>query len=213
MRGFGCLVVALTVLGISAFFADQAITTAAERQTAVRVSRALKADAEVDLEGWPVALRMLSGGIPTATVRATDVPLEGGARLDSLDIVLSDVKVNVNDLRNNRGRRLPPARKGTFEAKLGEASVAEMMRLPSAVAVTLENGTATIGAAGLEVEADVEAREGDIVVSLAGPLAQVLGGAEFPIDLSKQPGAPAVRSVGIEGGVLTLSGDLEEVDR
>lgn len=144
---------------------------------------------------------------------ARDVPLEEGGRLDTLDIVLTDVRVNINDLRTTGKNQLPPARKGAFEAELGESSVARLMRLPNAVTVTLDNQTATIGAAGLEVEGDVEARDGDIVVSLAGPLERVLGGAEFPIDLSGQPGAPAVREVRIDNGVLVLRGDLEEVKR
>ena len=213
MRGFGCLVVALVVLGVALFFADQAITVAAERQTAQNVSQALKADTEVDFEGWPVTLQMLGGTISRVTASANDVPLEQGGRLDSLDIVMSDVRINLNDLRNSGGQRLPPAREGTFEAELGEASVAQVMRLPDAVELTLDNGTATIAAGGLEVQAEVEARRGDIVVSLAGPLAALLGGAEFPIDLSEQPGAPAVRSVDIDGGIFSLRGDLEEVDR
>lgn len=213
MRGLGCLVVALLVLGVGGFFADQAVTAAAERQAAQRVTRALDADAAVDFEGWPVALRMLNGRIPTATVSAIDVPLEQGGRLDRLDIALTDVRVNINDIRNAKGRQLPRARKGTFEAELGEPAVASLMELPDGVTVTLDNGTATVAAAGLEVEANIAARNGDIVVSLAGPLEQVLGGAEFPIDLSDQPGAPAVREVKIDDGVMVVRGDLEEVRR
>jgi LmeA-like phospholipid-binding len=139
--------------------------------------------------------------------------MERGGRLDRLDIVLTDVRLDVNDLRASGGRRLPPARRGTFEAELGEANIAEMTEMPGGVSVTLDNGVATIGAAGLEVDAKVEARDGDIVVSLAGPLEQALGGAEFPIDLSDAPGAPAVREVEIDNGALLLRGDLEEVRR
>ena len=213
MRGFGCLVSALLVLAGALFFADQAITSAAERQTAQSVSRALKADAEVDFEGWPITAQMLGGSIDRVTVASQDVPLEQGGRLDTLDLVLTDVSVKLNDLRSSGGKRLPPARKGTFEAELGEASVAGVMQLPDGVELTLDNGTATVSAGGLEVTAKVAAAGGDIVVSLAGPLARLIGGAEFPIDLSDQPGAPAVEDVEIENGVLTLSGSLEEVRR
>ena len=213
MRGFGCLVTALLVLAGALFFADRAITSAAERQTARSVSRALKADAVVDFEGWPITAQMLSGSIARVTASAQDVPLDQGGRLDTLDLVLTDVSVNLNDLRSSGGKRLPPARTGTFEAELGEASVAGVMQLPDGVALTLDNGTATVSAGGLEVEAKVRARDGDILVSLAGPLARLVGGAEFPIDLSDQPGAPAVEDVVIENGVLTLSGSLEGVER
>jgi len=213
VRGFGCLVLLLVVLGVSGYFADQALTAAAERSTAAQVSRALDADTEVEFDGWPVALRMLRGTIPSATMTATDVPLEQEGRLDSLNIELTDVRVDLADLRKAGGRRLPPARRGRFVAELGESSVARILELPDAVSLTLDRGVATINAAGLEVDADVTARDGDIVVSLTGPLEQVLGGAEFPIDLSDEPGGPAVKSVRIDGGVITLRGALEDVDR
>ena len=213
MRGLGCLVVAVLVLGIALYFGDQAITSTAERATAREVSESLEADTTVDFSGWPVALRMLQGRIPTATVQVRDMPLEQGGRLDVLDIVLRDVRINVSDITSGGDGRLPPARKGTFKAELGESSVAKAMNLPNAVTLTLDNQTATISAAGLEVEGEVAARDGDIVVSLAGPLQQILGGAEFPIDLSNEVGAPAVRDVQIDNGVLLLRGDLEEVKR
>jgi hypothetical protein len=204
---------ALVVLAISGYFADQAITAAAERSTAAQVSRALDADAEVDFHGWPVTVRMLGGTIPTATMTAIDVPLEQGGRLDALDIELTDVRLNLADFRNTEGRRLPPARRGTFVAELGEGSVAAILQLPDGVSLTLDRGVATIKAAGLEVAADVTARDGDIVVSLAGPLEQLVGSAEVPIDLSDEPGSPSVKSVQIRGGVITLRGALEEVRR
>ena len=213
MRGLGCLVVAVVVLGVALFFGDQVVTNTAERATAREVSRSLDADTTVDFTGWPVTLRMLQGRIPTATVQVQDMPLEQGGRLDVLDIVLRDVRVNVNDITSGGDGRLPAARKGTFAAELGESSVAKAMNLPDAVSLTLDNQTATISAAGLEVKGNVAAKRGDIVVSLAGPLQQILGGAEFPIDLSGEVGAPAVRDVKIDNGVLLLRGDLEEVER
>lgn len=213
MRGLGCLVVAVLVLGIALFFGDQAVTNVAERATAREVSQSLDADTTVDFTGWPVALRMLQGRIPTATVNIKDMPLEQGGRLDTLDIVLRDVRVNISDVTSGGDGRLPPARKGTFEAELGEPSVAEAMNLPDAVTLTLDNQLATLSAAGLKVQAEVAARDGDIIVSLAGPLQRILGGAEFPIDLSDEVGAPAVRDVQIDDGVLLLRGDLEEVER
>lgn len=212
MRSLGCLTVALVVLGAVLFFADQAVTSAAENATAERAAKALDADTEVDFDGWPVAGRMLLGSIPTARISATDVPMEDGGQLEQLDVELTDVEVDVSSLSGGGENRLPPARSGTFSAQLSERSVVGLLGLPAGLAeVTLVDGGITISAAGLEVEGEVEARDGDVVVSLSGPLAQVLGGAEFPIDLSDQPGAPAVEDVDISGGVMTVSGTLEEV--
>lgn len=213
MRRLGCLLFLAILLG-GLFLGDLAITRAAEERTAQRVTRAVQADSTVDFQGWPVTVRALMGTIPTATIAAADVPLDNGATISQLDVVLTDVDVNVNDLRGGgaRPRNFPSARNGTFDAELSEDSVETMLQIPKGVVdVTLQNGVIVMSAAGLKVEAEAEARNGDVVVSLAGPLARLIGAAEFPIDLSEQPGAPAVDKVEIRNGVMRLSGRLEEV--
>lgn len=215
MRSLGCLVVALVVLGVALFFADRAVTETAERRTAHTVAQALDAETEVNFEGWPVAGRMLLGSIPTAQVNAVDVPLENGASLDRLVVELTDVEVNVNDLQgSNSEPRLPPAEEGTFEAELDEDSVSAMMGIPQGLAeVTLEDGVVKVGAGGLSIQANVGAEDGDVAVSLDGPLAALLGGSNFTIDLSNEPGQPYVEDVEIRDGVMIVSGRLEEVQR
>lgn len=213
MRRLGGLLFLVILFG-GLFVGDLAVTRAAEQRIAQRVTRALEADSTVDLQGWPVTVRALLGSIPTARLSAQDVPLENGAAIDQLDVVLRDVDVNVSDLRGGgrRPRSLPAARSGRFEAEIGEASIVAMLGIPEGlVDVRLREGAVVFSAAGVEVEADVEARGGDVVVSLGGPLAELLGGAKFPIDLSEQPGAPYVRDVVIRNGVMELSGRLEEV--
>ena len=213
MRRLGCLVIVLLVLGGLFFVGDRAVTTYAEERTEANVTKALDAEGDVEFTGWPVGARMLLGSIPTATVTAADVPLDNGATLDRLTVELTDVKVDVNDLRNN-SNRLPPADAGTFEAVLSEASVVAMLGLPgNLVQVRLRNGVVQLSAAGLKVEANVVAEGGDVVVQLRGPLAQLLGGAEFPIDLSDEPGSPEVDSVSIRNRRMTVSGTLADVRR
>lgn len=213
MRRLGCLVIVLGVLAVAVFWGDQALTSYAERRTEARVERTLDAETDVDLDGWPVSVRLLMGVIPTARVRATDVPLENGATLDRLDVELTDVEVDLADLRANP-KRLPPAQEGTFSARLGEASVTAMLGIPTGLAeVQLRPGVVRLGAAGLRVDADVVAEDGDVVVRLQGPLAQLLGGAEFPIDLSREPGSPWVTEVEIRDGVMIVRGTLEDVRR
>lgn len=213
MRRLGCLLFLVILLG-GLFLGDLVLTRAAEERTAQRVTRALEADSTVDFQGWPVTVRAVVGTIPIARVSAQDVPLENGATIDQLDVVLRDVDVNVRDLRGGgpRPRNLPTAGSGRFQAELSEQSVTAMLRLPEGVAdVALRDGVAVLSAAGLEVEADVKARDGDVVVSLAGSLAELLGGVEFPIDLSSEPGGPAVQKVEIRDGVMKLSGRLENL--
>ena len=213
MRRMGCLVVVLLVLGVLFFIADQAVTTYAEQRTTASVSQALDADATVALTGWPVGARMLLGSIPEAHVAATDVPIGKGATLERLEVTLTDVKVDVNDLRQNSDQ-LPPADEGTFAAELSEASVTAMLGLPGNLAkVRLRNGVMQLRAAGLEVEAEVGTRDGDVVVRLRGRLVQLLGGAKFTIDLSGVPGSPEVDDVKIRRGAMTLSGTLADIRR
>lgn len=213
MRNLGCLVVAIAALAVTLFFADQAVTSSAESQTAHRVAQALDAETEVDFDGWPVAGHMLLGSIPTARINATDVPMERGGTFKRLDVELTEVEVDISSIRGEGGRpQLPPAEAGTFSAELSEGSVADLIGLPAGIAdVSLGDGAVTISAAGLEVKANLEARDGDVVVSLAGPIAEIIGGAEFPIDLSDLPGAPAAEQVDVVDGVMTISGRLEDI--
>ena len=213
MRGFGCLFVAVAVLAVVLFVGDQVATSTAERRTSANITSTLDAPAEVELHGWPVGLRMLLGSIPSATLVATDVPLDNGATLDRLDVELTNVAITIDDL-NAQEERLPKADQGTFTAQLDEASVGAMMGIPEGLAeITLEDGLVELGAGGIAIQADVEASEGNVVVSLAGPLAAILGGSEFAIDLSEEPGEPFVQDVEIDAGVMTVSGRLDEVNR
>src|SRR5688572_21271926 len=186
MRRLGCLTVLLLVLGVGLFVADAAATTYAEERTEQRLARVYNTEADVDFDGWPVSVRvLLTGSIPRATVSASDVPLDNGATVDDLDVRLEDVSVRLDDLRSGRGRRLPPANEGTFRAGLDEQSVAALLSIPgNLVTVTLERDVVTLSAGDLSVTADVEAVDGDVVVSFQGPLAQLVGGSSFPIDLS-----------------------------
>lgn len=214
MRRLGCLFFIL-LLAVAVFAADFMVTRYGEEQTAQRVSRSLDADSTVNFSGWPVSVRALLGTIPSATITADEVPLDNGATLDRLEVVLTNVSVNVNEMRGGQGARgFPPADRGRFEAELGEESVAAMLGLPGNVAqVTLVDDVVRIRAAGIDVDANVEAVDGDVVVSLGGPLEELLGGATFPIDISDEPGAPAVEDVEISDGVMILSGVLEDVRR
>lgn len=209
----GCLTT-LVLIALLAVGADYAATRYVEGRIAGELASEMEADSvTVDLEGWPVAVRLLTGGVPTAQMKATGVPLQGGATLDTLDVVLTDVDVNVADLREEAGR-LPRAQEGTFEATLSEESVVKLLGLPAGlVDVRLRGGNLRLSAAGLSLDAEVVAGGGDVVVQLKGPLAELLGGAAFPIDISSAPGEPFVTDVDIAGGIMTVSGKLEDVRR
>ena len=209
----GCLTT-LILVAVLAVGADYAATRYVEGRIAGELATEMEADSvTVDLAGWPVAIRLLAGGVPSGEMHATGVPVEGGATLDTLDVVLTDVDVNLADLREEAGR-LPRADTGTFEATISEASVVELLGLPAGlVEVRLRGGNLRFTAAGLRLDAEVVAGRGDVVVRLKGPLADLLGGAEFPIDISSAPGKPFVTDVDIARGIMTVSGNLEDVRR
>ena len=215
MRRLGCLVFVLGILGVLLFIADSAATSYAEERTEARLAQVYDTEADVELMGWPVSARILfTGRIPEARISTGDVPLDGGASIDRLDVVLTELSVRIDDLRGTTGNRLPPAREGRFKATLDEQSVGSLMGVASGLLdVRLERDVLTLSAGQLSVDATVEARDGDVVIAVAGPLAQLLGGAEFPIDLSEQPGSPAVDDVAINNGFMVLRGTLEDVRR
>ncbi|MPZ72621.1 MAG: DUF2993 domain-containing protein [Nitriliruptorales bacterium] len=215
MRRLGCLVVVLLVLGVGFYVADAAATTYGEERTEQRLARAYDTEADVDFDGWPVSARvLLTGSIPRADISAVEVPLDNGATIDDLRVTLTDVSVRLDDLRSGRGRRLPPAAEGTFRATLGERSVAALLGMPAdLVTVTLERDVVEIAAGEFTVTADVEARDGDVVVAVQGPLAALVGGSSFPIDLSSQPGSPAAEEIIIRDGRMVVRGTLEDVRR
>jgi hypothetical protein len=215
MRRLGCLVFVLAFLGVVLYVGDSFATSYAEERVEARLAKVYDTKADVELVGWPVSARiLLTGTIPEARITTGDVRLDRGASIDSLDVVLTDLSVRVDDLRNGTGNRLPPAASGSFTATLDEQSVRSLLGAAGAlVRVNLADGVVQLSAGGLRVDATVEARDGDVVVAIAGPLARLLGGAQFPIDLSDQPGSPAVEDVAVNDGVMVVSGSLEDVRR
>ena len=215
MRRLGCLVFVLLILGALLFVADSAATSYAEERIEARLARVYDTEADVELVGWPVSARiLLTGHIPEARISTGDVRLGGGATIDRLDVVLTELSVRLDDLRGETGNRLPPAEAGRYKATLDEQSVGSLLGAAGGlVDVSLDSDLLTLSAGSLSVDASVEARDGDVIVAVAGPLAQLMGGAEFPIDLSDQPGSPAVDDVAINNGLLVLRGTLDEVRR
>jgi hypothetical protein len=193
--------------------ADLAATWVAEQRAAEQVSSVLEAPADVDLRGWPVSYHLVvNGRVPRAHITATDVPLAEGATAERVVIDLEGVAVRWRDL-TGEVERLPNADEGWFETELEAPSVQAMLGLPEqVVGVGFEGGVAVLSLVDLvEVEADITARDGLLVLVPRAEVAELLGVGEVPIDLSGQPGSPQVHEATVDGDRLVLRGMLADL--
>jgi hypothetical protein len=204
------LVLVGAVVGVLVAVADQAVEALAEREAAERVSAQLGAPAVVDLDGWPISLRLLQGVVPRVTVAAAAVPLaDTGARLADLSATLVDVELGVDDLVEPPPG-LPPAAGGTFTAVLDAQAVQRLVGLPQGLTlaqIQLVEGAVRLQLGGLaSVDATV-AVEGDAIV--LRPTAPLLDLAQLTLELPPLPAGAQVRAVEAVPNALRLMGSLD----
>lgn len=214
MRRLLAVLFVLLLLVAAVLVADVVVTGVAEDRVAARAEEEFGAPAEAELEGWPVALRVLAGqGLARVDVHAVDVPADGGT-LDRVDVTLTDVAVDLGDVRDGI-EGLPPAASARFEAEIGQESLQQMMGVPAELAVlTLDGDGARLDVAGLaQIAADVSARDGLVVVEPRSPAAAFLGLGSIPLDLSGRPGSPYVEEVETGAGALILRGRLQALEQ
>ncbi len=201
MRRLGCLVVVLAVLGGGLVAADAVLTGVAERRAAQRVGEALGAPASVDLQGWPVTLRLLLDAVPRADVVATDVPV-GDATIPRLRATLNDVSATLGGDVDARG--------GRFAAEFDERAVERLVGLPSGVrllGIELVDDAARLEVRGLPVvRATADVVGDDVVLRPVGPLVDRL---TLTVPLDGLPPGVTVRDVAIRPGRLTVRGSLD----
>ncbi|MGH8934508.1 MAG: LmeA family phospholipid-binding protein [Egibacteraceae bacterium] len=201
MRGFlaGMIMLAVVAGGL-----DLALTRAAERRTSEQASALLDAPATVDLQGWPVSLRLLLGAVPVVVVQAENVPTDSGVRLESLGVTLRDVRVRLADLA---GGRLPAdARDGMFTAALDRRGVGQILGgLVAADAIQLRDGVIGVEVAGalIEAEVDVDSR-GRLVLALVNAPQGLLPRIAVPLPML--PAGTTVQRVTVRDGLLRFEG-------
>lgn len=196
-------VVAIAVLGVLAAAADAVGTLALERSAAQRAEQALDAPVDVELEGWPVTVRALTGSIPRASVTSTDVPLtEGGATLSRVEATLTDVETRDAGDALAAGE-LPPATGGSWSAELGAADL--RAALPETGQPRLADGVIRLTFAGVELDANLTAEDGRLVVV---PTAPLLDWARLELGFEELPGAPAVEGVEVTPQAIRVEGNL-----
>jgi hypothetical protein len=206
VRRIGCGLVVLLVLAGLVLAADQWAEAEAEERAEERLAEALGGEPEVELHGWPVGLRLLLGQVPRVTARAEDVRAQGGLRIARLDAELTDVEFD------RSAERLPRASTAQFSAIITEEALRAALGAPEQiVSLRLERGVAVLDVGGFQVEADVVARNGAVVVEPRDALSALLGAGALRIDLSDRPGAPSAREVEVQDGRLVVRGVLEAI--
>jgi hypothetical protein len=203
MRGaIAFLTTVAVLLGLGAA-ADAAVTRRAEQQVSEQVSAEIGAPATVDLQGWPVSLRLLTGVVPRVDLVAADVPLEDtDAELSELRATLTDVRLRLADLSSAD----VPIEAGptSFEADLDAGDVERLLGPVAAIGeIELLDGLARLTVAGFPIEGTVGVEGGAIVVR---PTAPILNLGEVTVSLPALPGGVSVQQAVVLPGVLRLSG-------
>jgi hypothetical protein len=203
MRGaIAFLTTVAVLLGLGAA-ADAAVTRRAEQQVSEQVSAEIGAPATVDLQGWPVSLRLLTGVVPRVDLVAADVPLEDtDAELSELRATLTDVRLRLADLSSAD----VPIEAGptSFEADLDAGDVERLLGPVAAIGeIELLDGLARLTVAGFPIEGTVGVEGGAIVVR---PTAPILNLGEVTVPLPALPGGVSVQQALVLPGVLRLSG-------
>lgn len=200
MRAFVGTLIVLAVLAVAG---DAALTRVAEQRASEQASVLLGAPATVDLEGWPVSLRLLLGSVPAVDVLATDVSTPNGARLDRLEVTLSDVRLRLTDLFT--GRLRASARSGTFVADLDATAVEQLLGMLGQVGdVALSDGVVRLEVAGRSIDATVAVEGRTLVLRAGNP---VRGRpVRLQVPLPTLPAGTTVEQVTVLPGILRVEG-------
>jgi hypothetical protein len=162
---------------------------------------------DVKLGGFPFVFRLLSGDLPSVTVRADDV-LSSGVRFREIDLVLHEAKVATSEVLSGDKREVT-AKDGSGTATLSAADATQALDdqgIP--LTVRFEGGDALISAPGLsgEVRASISLSGQMLVLR---PVSESLE-ASFSLSLPEVVQVIKYTGVSIEGSVAKLSFTLTE---
>jgi hypothetical protein len=212
MRRLVAVVLLLAILVALALVVDRVVADMAEERAEERVSAQLDAEADVALHGSFTGLRLLAGLPVDVEMRATHVPLDDvPAELERLDVTLTGVRIGIGTLLDPPEDDLPPADEGRVEARLGADATFALANVPTVVAsIRIADGAVRLRVLGNEASADVQVRDGEVVIVPRSPLGALLA-TDVPLDISGQPGDPRIEEAEIDGDVLVLRGVLQRV--
>lgn len=207
--GLTLLVVASAAVAIDAW-----VTAEAERRASARASASLSAPTAVDLQGWPVGLRLLGGSVPRARITARGVPLAGTqAHISRLTVTLTDLRVRLRDLDPSTAALRARAADGRFTADLDEQAVRRLLPIPPSLRllrVELVEGAMRLEVAGLPVTDASVTVEGDALV--IHPRSPPLDRVGLHVNLPALPGGARIDGVQVLPGRLRVSGSVQGLE-
>jgi hypothetical protein len=141
VRGLLILAAVISLLAVGLVVANALVTDRIEQRAAVMVGDAIDGwsggrpeRARVELEGWPAALRLLTGPAPRAVVFAEGVPIpDVDGSLSRLRVRLSDLAADANALTDGSDGLPFSAETGRFRATLEEADLNTIVNPPALI--------------------------------------------------------------------------------
>jgi hypothetical protein len=179
-----------------------------ERQVEERLGNRLDSPVSVDLSGWPVGARLVTGSLPRAGVTVEEVGLPGtGESLGELDIELEEVRYT----GESDGPLDPPiaARRARFDSRLTGAEVSGLAALiPGVKGAELSGeGLRLSLPAGATAEADLATKNGGLVLIPDAPILD----PELPLIPGNLPGGASVRDVEADGEEVIIRGTADDL--
>jgi len=140
------LIVVTLLVGLAGL-ADVVIRHRVEAAIATRIDQRVPgSSAQVRISSFPFLGRLgASGNVPKLTAHVTGVEA-GSVRFDTVDVVVTDLRVDRNELFNNKVQ-IRSIRQATITAVVSQASLDRQVGLP------LSLGAGTVGVAGVQVPA------------------------------------------------------------
>jgi LmeA-like phospholipid-binding len=162
---------------------------------------------DVKLGGFPFVFRLLSGDLPSVTVRADDV-VTGGVRFQEVRLTLHQAKVATGEVLSGDKREVR-AKDGSGTATLSAADATEALNDQGVpLTVRFEGGDAVISAPGLsgEVRASISLSGQKLVLR---PVSESLQ-ASFSLSLPEVVQGIKYTGVSIQGSAAMLSFTLTD---
>lgn len=204
VRALVVLVVILAAVLAVLLAANAAFALLVERRAEESLEARLGSAADVDLSGFPVAPRVLTGSLPEADIAVENVRLPGtGLSFGRLDVSLADVRYE----GEREGPLDPPieAREARFRSRLTEGEVSGLAgSLPGVNGVRLSDGGLRLLLAGrAAIDAELAAEGGGLVLRPDTPILN----PELPLTPKGLPGGVSVDEVRVGAEGVTIEGD------
>lgn len=190
--------VALVLLLLVAAAADVFARRAAEERVAGRLQRTfdLASEPEVSVREMPFLVALLRGEISSIVMK--------GHRVGSEDVILDDVKVEMDDVRFSLSDVVDGSGRVTSRGGSGSASITQVS-LNKALGNAGAPFTLSLEAGGATANSEAGAAQGDVALEGDALSLKARGAPAVVLDLPSLGGRVAYESLSLEAGRVTLA--------